>query len=82
MILKGKNLSNQVKTCPTAILSTETPKQAGLELNPSLCSKRLVTIQLSHGRAPTRYNYDWHLDNKLQGPVTGKGIFGAINHKN
>jgi hypothetical protein len=37
---------------------------------------------LTHGTGPERYNHDRHLDHKLQGKRTWKGIFGAINCNN
>jgi hypothetical protein len=51
MILTGENIITRRKPCPSVTLSTENLTCAGLELNPDLCSEKMVTDRLSHDTA-------------------------------
>jgi len=55
------------------------PTWNGLGLQPGFYTERLVTICLIHGTHLERYNCDRHLYHTLQGKITWRGIFGAIN---
>jgi len=44
----GENLSNQIKICPSAILSTTCPTCSGPRLNLGQCGERPATSSLSH----------------------------------